>query len=779
MNYKIENYQRFFEDQIREHEQEYRTYQNTPLNQLFQEDKAFFGNIVGVNDSTGHIILKIRKNRTPRLKMQKTFCVLRKAVWEEFGTSISQWKCLCKDFLEGNTYHTLFSDIKPLYFLKNSDAEYDYLGCGAVQMDLYNSIKKALDDHKVLWFVMFEGFPPVKMLLNLRDYISNNQEDQDLLIEPKISYEQWRPQEVTCNDDIPSLVISSLQETGECVLQGPPGTGKSYAIAQIIKRYMDEGKKVCVTSMSNKGLIELIDKEPLNEHRLAGKISKTLLTADESNAVPGTLFADKYLSVTDGCTICTTNYILSDKIKETVKKVAQPIYDLLVIEEASQTYLTSIIAFKTLAKECLIVGDPMQLPPIVLCEDKADYLEWNVPVQSNGLMTYALGTDVKSYRITTSFRLTPKSVGLTGLFYDNSLSSVQKETVEFPLCKNSHFFPTGGGTLLYHVEGAIDSICSKNALNTMKNIVSEIEENYPNRSIAIISPFRETVQKIQKEFYYEHQKLDITVETIDRIQGMTVDYAIIYYPLRNISFAMSENRFNVATSRSRSTTLIISDIPLEGMNSISGKVSEYLKACDSIISQCGEQLICKTQFPIEARVMEIKADIESIKTDSCATLPGIKVVGHIDLSKFEKKKKEIQLDKQNLYVIDTNVFVNEPDIISKIDKKYPIILSAKVIDELDHLKIKLDSDGKRHVQAALKNINYEMDKRDVRMEQSDLSLLPPDFDKRSPDNNILTVALKYKSDNPIILTSDNGLQVKAKGLKLTTISLKEFLRQLR
>lgn len=72
-----------------------------------------------------------------------------------------------------------------------------------------------------------------------------------------------------------------------------------------------------------------------------------------------------------------------------------------------------------------------------------------------------------------------------------------------------------------------------------------------------------------------------------------------------------------------------------------------------------------------------------------------------------------------------------------------------------------------------------MDKRDVRMEQSDLSLLPLDFDKRSPDNNILTVALKYKSDNPIILTSDNGLQVKAKGLKLTTISLKEFLRQLR
>ena len=37
-------------------------------------------------------------------------------------------------------------------------------------------------------------------------------------------------------------------------------------------------------------------------------------------------------------------------------------------------------------------------------------------------------------------------------------------------------------------------------------------------------------------------------------------------------------------------------------------------------------------------------------------------------------------------------------------------------------------------------------------------------------------ALKFKDENPILLTSDNGLQVKAKGLKISTISLKEFLR---
>ncbi len=42
-----------------------------------------------------------------------------------------------------------------------------------------------------------------------------------------------------------------------------------------------------------------------------------------------------------------------------------------------------------------------------------------------------------------------------------------------------------------------------------------------------------------------------------------------------------------------------------------------------------------------------------------------------------------------------------------------------------------------------------------------------------------SVALKYKDENPIMLTSDNGLQIKAKGLKITTITLKDLLKQLK
>jgi LruC domain-containing protein len=59
-------------------------------------------------------------------------------------------------------------------------------------------------------------------------------------------------------------------------------------------------------------------------------------------------------------------------------------------------------------------------------------------------------------------------------------------------------------------------------------------------------------------------------------------------------------------------------------------------------------------------------------------------------------------NKKNYYIIDTNVFVNCPDAITKIDKKYPIILSAKVTDELDKMKIKLDEQRKMNAEKALR-----------------------------------------------------------------------------
>lgn len=760
MNEVLCNYKRFFEDQIQESEQEFVSYLKSPLSSLFQEDRVFWGKVVSINENLGHITIQVPKGHCPRLKISMSFSILRQNAWNELGSNISQWTCQCKQFLENTSYHTMFSDIKPLYF-KKPDESHDYIGCSGVDLKLFLSIKQALEDGRSVWYLMTETFPPTQYLQNLCNYIDRYNGDPELLVMPKISYDDWKPKELTNHDDIAGCIVNKLDSENLCILQGPPGTGESYTIATIVSRYIEEGKTVCVTTMSNKGLTELIEKEPLNKAREEGKISKTLLTADELKQIKGTKIAGKDLVVPSGELLCCTYYILSSKYSTNADYIVEPIYDLVVIEEASQAYLTSIAAFKRLGRQCLIVGDPMQLPPIVLNPQKSEYIQWNVDIQANGLKTYALGTDTSSFRITTSYRLTDESCLLTGLFYQNSLKSVQKEAITFEKISDKVYFPQKGGTIIKHVSGAMDAVCSKAARNTIRSIVTWISENYPKRTIGIISPFRQTVQELQREFYIENQSIDITVETIDRIQGMTVDYTILYFPQRNISFALTENRFNVATSRSRSTTLIISDVPLEIFTTISPIVSKYLYSCTHI----------------DGNVLTVRS--QSSEHDNSQSPNGLKVIKKIDLSKFEtsKQKSVKSFTKENIYIIDTNVFVNCPDIISKIDSKYKVVLSAKVIDELDKLKIKLSNDEKRIVETALKLINRAMDNENVSMELSDPTLLPDDFNKKSPDNNILTVALKFKDENPILLTSDNGLQVKAKGLKITTITLKEFLKR--
>lgn len=149
-------------------------------------------------------------------------------------------------------------------------------------------------------------------------------------------------------------------------------------------------------------------------------------------------------------------------------------------------------------------------------------------------------------------------------------------------------------------------------------------------------------------------------------------------------------------------------------------------------------------------------------------LEGPKVVGTIDLSKFPSRRK--------CYIIDTNVFIDCPDIINKISKSDKIVLSAKVVDELDAAKVRLDEEGKQNASRALRLINLLLKPRKIQMVCAEPSLLPEDFNKKSPDNLILSVALKLKAENPVMLTSDNGLQIKAKGLGIKTQSLDPFLK---
>ncbi|HNF57917.1 MAG TPA: ankyrin repeat domain-containing protein [Leptospiraceae bacterium] len=128
---------------------------------------------------------------------------------------------------------------------------------------------------------------------------------------------------------------------------------------------------------------------------------------------------------------------------------------------------------------------------------------------------------------------------------------------------------------------------------------------------------------------------------------------------------------------------------------------------------------------------------------------------------------------KKIYVLDTNVFIENPFILDIFYKDELIIVSSKVIEELDNLKNNPKERVRDNSKQAILNIKRYEDEN-LEFSHSHSELLHGDYDKKSPDNLILSVAIKYNSENTILLTQDNNLHLKAKLEKIKVLNLVKF-----
>jgi rRNA-processing protein FCF1 len=402
--------------------------------------------------------------------------------------------------------------------------------------------------------------------------------------------------------------------------------------------------------------------------------------------------------------------------------------------------------------------------------------------------------DFSFSRKTETRRLTNRSTEYTNSFYNNTIKSKSlHDNIDInSFEKLTSIIHSNGGPTLIEFSNKNEDVLSQ----MLRFLIIALNEllGLTGNDIAVLTPHIETLTHLQQNLKSKTISRNYLIESVDRVQGLDVDYCFYVIP-KSSSFSFNLNRFNVATSRAKKSTLILVEKDFDRFVNLPTEVGNYLNKLKneftfSVNSNSDEFIKTSTNnsspnvsddnldaFNKKSLVNDLVSNHSQYTSQKSNNGIGLTVIGNIDLSKFERPKKEIKKGKENIYIIDTNVFVDQPDIISKIDQKYSVVLSAKVIDELDYLKIALTEDQKRNVQKALRLINESMGKRDIKMETADLNLLPNDFNKKSPDNFILSVALKFKGENPIMLTSDNGLQIKSKGLGITTITLKEYLNQ--
>lgn len=769
MKYTRQEHSNFLEEELQAQTKAFNQKLNTPAKFLLQErEELFVAQFLAFKD--GEMILKFSTKRGLPRKGEYLYCfTVPKELRDYRNWGEKTYGDLIKE--KGNFTETVCVWQAPS---KDKDGNLEkgfYIaGFRGVELDFSVNISEA----EKMILLLGPNRPPFEYIANLQKIVQNNySENVCSVLDKDFENSNWQPSLVDNKNDIPNFILSQLTLTDQVVLIGPPGTGKTYQIAEICKRLCEQGKSVLVTSLTNRALIEVIEKPALANLLEAGKVFKTKVSTDEKNEIPQ-LQQTKEINPQPSNLVLSTFFIASS---EATNITDNPPFDYVIVDEASQALLAMFSAAKLLGKKNIWIGDTKQLPPVVAINgDKVSKKNYDFLV--DGLKALSDTSSLPIFQLTETYRLPIRGSIYTGLFYNNSLKSKAKTDIrlsfpEIPNDINVFFNPQGGSTLL-KTDLEVGNKKPTNALEIAKLIVSNLLTVNEKLHISVLSNYIDTVKALQKSIYgsIDNPK-NLLIETVARIQGLTTDVTIFVIPNSGYNHSLEKRLFNVATSRAKRHTIIIADKNIiSSYPHLDEDVKTYLQKLNDEYS---------FYYTTEKKLIERKTT--EIKKTQGEEQPqkhtGLKVLGKIDLSKFEKPKKEINKDKENIYIIDTNVFVDHPDIISKIDQKYCIVLSAKVIDELDYLKISLTEEQKKNVQRALRHINESIDKRGIKMDTADLTLLPNDFNKKSPDNFILSVALKYKDENPIMLTSDYGLQVKSKGLGITTITLKDFLKQTR
>ena len=204
------------------------------------------------------------------------------------------------------------------------------------------------------------------------------------------------------------------------------------------------------------------------------------------------------------------------------KAMEEEHFDYIIVEEASQAFLSTIALARKLGKKCIIIGDVCKLEPIIQKEysiEDPNNFHWMVC----GLKTLSYYySNSKNYILTDSYRLTENAVKTTNVFYENRLKSKSAEALPISLRKGSaahHSLNYNGGTTVKKMTMDNGIQPSKECIQLIIDIIKDLTDINPKSEIAILAFNRDTVRQLQSQILRNFKSTDhIIIETIDRIQ---------------------------------------------------------------------------------------------------------------------------------------------------------------------------------------------------------------------------------------------------------------------
>lgn len=258
--------------------------------------------------------------------------------------------------------------------------------------------------------------------------------------------------------------------------------------------------------------------------------------------------------------------------------LAEELFDMVIIDEASQCDIISAIPLILRAKQLVVIGDPMQLKHISKVQKyEQDYIKEQLEISSelsldyinNSLYDYcydlSIHCKIDSVFLKDHFRCHPDIVGYSNKFIYNPLMG-QEMNIR---TKDEDFTITPKGLLWKNVKGKWLERKKQNneEVDAVINLAIELLEKNPTATIGITTPFRDQVNAIKEKMPIKLRD-NIKVDSIHSFQGQERDIIIFSLvvttnaPERSTKWINKDVPYliNVAVTRAKNTLYVVGNL---------------------------------------------------------------------------------------------------------------------------------------------------------------------------------------------------------------------------
>ncbi len=348
-------------------------------------------------------------------------------------------------------------------------------------------------------------------------------------------------------------------------------TGNLHVLSEQIRTMKRKQKTLAVNILKNKrreALKELLRDE--NKRRRLKVHAKSLVTTRkrlQTNILEEEDF--KPLLEAFPCW-CVTTYAVSDSLP-----LKPGMFDVAIIDEASQCDIASCFPILYRAKKAVIVGDDKQLPHLSFLEkakEQSFLSQYGIPdkyrlmwsFRTNSMFDLADYYSMNSVMLDEHFRSLPPIINFSNHeFYNDRIRVMRKDNSEDKVLE-----------LVEVLDGKVDFDATRNLpeiealVKRLHEIIIEDEHKNPDNpvSVGIISPFRAQVEQLKVSVSrvlsdYMIKKHQIEIGTAHTFQGDERDIMMISWAIADNSYVQSlmfmqkANLFNVAITRGRNRVI--------------------------------------------------------------------------------------------------------------------------------------------------------------------------------------------------------------------------------